>query len=184
MIHKLNKLFLLLSVTLFILVLTSCYKEERFTFQEGKYEYSGEQFDFYNNIKINYLSLNFNNENIDNKETNVLVNRKNNTAYYVDFYFENDKNEGFYCSFESQEKVGDQIDRYYIKLDVSNFINVENSVILIVLEIENSNYYTKNKQTFEANQIFLSIKNFTIDGSIVTEYSFPSRLILKYVEEE
>ena len=182
--RKFGKLFLVLGVLLFSLVLTSCYKEERFTFKEGKYEYSEESFNFYNNVNIKYISLVFSKENNENKDANILVNRKNNKSYYVSFYFENDIKEGVYCTFESQDKVGDQIDRYYIKLDVSNLIKCENSFILIVLEISNSNYYSEDKCDFKADQIFLSIKNFTVDGGVVTEYSFPSRLILKYVEEE
>lgn len=184
MIRKFNKLFLVLGVLLFTLVLTSCYKEERFIFTEGKYEYSGESFNFYNDIDIKYISLDFSKENIENEDTNLLTNRKNNESYYVYFFIENEKEEGVYCNFESQEKVGDQIDRYYIKLDVSNLIKCENSFVLMVLEISNSNYYSEDNCDFIADQIFLSIKNFTVNGSVVTEYSFPSRLILKYAEEE
>ncbi len=183
MLHKFNTLFLVLGLILFGFILTSCYKEERFTFKEGKYGYAGDQFVFYNEIKIDYVSLNFISENVDDKETNILVNRKNNASYYVDIYLENDKNEGFSCNFKSLGKVGDQIDRYYIELDISNFINVENSIILMVLEIENSNYYKEDRNNFEADKIFLSIKKFTIDGNVVTEYSFPSRLMLEYVDE-
>lgn len=184
MIKKFRKLFLVLGVLLFILVLTSCYKKERFTFKEGKYEYSGESFNFYNEINIKYISLDFSKDNIKNKDSSILTNRKNNESFYVDFYFENDKNEGVYCTFEYYGIVGDQIDRYHIKLDISNLIKCENSFIVMVLEIRNSNYYIENKQDSEANQIFLTIKNFTIDENFITEYSFPSNLILKYVEEE
>ena len=184
MIKKFRKLFLVLGVLLFTLVLTSCYKEERFTFKEGKYEYSGESFNFYNEINIKYISLDFRKDNIENKDGSILTNRKNNESFYVDFYFENDKNEGVYCNFEYYGIVGDQIDRYHIKLDASNLIKCENSFIVMVLEIKNSNYYIENKQDSEANQIFLTINNFTIDENIITEYSFPSNLILKYVEEE
>lgn len=184
MIKKFSKLFLVLDVLLFSLVLTSCYKEERFTFKEGKYEYSGESFNFYNEINIKYISLDFSKDNIENKDSSILTNRKNNESFYVDFYFENDKNEGVYCTFEYNGKVGDQTDRYHIKLDVSNLIKCENSFIVMVLEIKNSNYYIENKQDSEANQIFLTINNFTIDENTITDYSFPSKLILKYVEEE
>jgi len=184
MIKKFNKLFLVLGVLLFSLVLTSCYKEERFTFKEGKYEYSGEIFNFYNDINIKYISLDFSKDNVENNDLNTLINRKNNDLYYVYFFIENEKEEGIYCTFESQKKVGDQIDRYYIKLDVSNLIKHENSFILMVLEISNSNYYTEDKCDIKADQIFLSIKKFTVDGNVVNEYSFPSRLILKYAEEE
>lgn len=184
MIKKFSKLFLVLGVLLFSLVLTSCYKKERFTFKEGKYEYSGESFNFYNEINIKYISLDFSKDNIKNKDSSILTNRKNNESFYVDFYFENDKNEGVYCTFEYYGKVGDQIDRYHIKLDISNLIKCENSFIVMVLEIRNSNYYIENKQDSEANQIFLTIKNFTIDENFITEYSFPSNLILKYVEDE
>lgn len=184
MINKFNNLFLVLSMLLFSLVLTSCYKEERFIFKEGKYEYSGESFNFYNDIDIKYISLDFSEENVKNKDTNILINRKNNESYYVDFFIESEKEEGVYCTFESQEKAGDQIDRYYIKVDVSNLIKCENSFILIVLEISDSNYYSEDKCDFKANQIFLSIKKFTVNGSVVTEYSFPSRLLLKYIEEK
>ena len=184
MIKIFSKLFLVLGVLLFSLVLTSCYKEERFIFTEGKYEYSGESFNFYNDIDIKYISLDFSKENIENKDTNLLTNRKNNESYYVDFFIENEKEEGVYCTFESQKKVGDQIDRYYIKLDVSNLIKYENSFVLMVLEISNSNYYSEDNCDFIADQIFLSIKKFTVNGRIVTEYSFPSRLVLKYADEE
>ena len=184
MIKKFSKLFLVLGMLLFSLVLTSCYKEERFTFKEGKYEYSGESFNFYNEINIKYISLDFSKDNIENKDDSILTNRKNNEPFYVDFYFENDKKEGVYCTFKYYGKVGDQIDRYHIKLDVSNLIKCENSFIVMVLEIKNSNYYIENKQDSEANQIFLTINNFTIDENIITEYSFPSNLILKYVKEE
>lgn len=184
MIKKFNKLFLVLGVLLFSLAFTSCYKEERFMFKEGKYEYSGESFNFFDDISIKYISLDFNRENVDNEDANILINRKNNESYYVDFFIENEKEEGVYCTFESQKKIGDQIDRYFIKIDVSNLIKCENSFILIVLEISNSKYYSDDKGDFKADQIFLSIKNFTINGSAVTEYYFPSRLILKYVDEE
>lgn len=184
MIKKFSKLFLVLGVLLFSLVLTSCYKEERFTFKEGKYEYSGESFNFYNEINIKYISLDFSKDNIENKDTSILINRKNNESYYVDFLFENERGEDVYCTFEYHGKVGDQIDRYHIKLDVSNLIKCENSFIIMVLEINNSNYYSEDKCDSKADQIFLFIKNFTIDGNVVTEYSFPSRLLLKYVEEE
>lgn len=184
MIKKFIILFLVLGVLLFSLVLTSCYKKERFTFKEGKYEYSGESFNFYNEINIKYISLDFSKDNIKNNDSSILTNRKNNESFYVDFYFENDKNEGVYCTFEYYGIVGDQIDRYHIKLDISNLIKCENSFIVMVLEIRNSNYYIENKQDSEANQIFLTIKNFTIDENFITEYSFPSKLILKYVEEE
>ena len=182
MVGRFRKLFLVLGVLLFSLVLTSCYKEERFTFKTGKYEYLGESFNFYNDINIKYISLDFSKENVEKKDTNILINRKNNESYYVDFYLGNEE-EDVYCNFESLEKVGDQIDRYYIKLDVSNLIKCENSFVLMVLEIFNSNYYSENKCDFIADQIFLSIKNFTIDGDTVTEYYFPFRLLLKYVEE-
>ena len=158
MIKKFSKLFLVLGVLLFSLVLTSCYKEERFTFKEGKYEYSGESFNFYNEINIKYISLDFSKDNIENKDTNILINRKNNESYYVDFLFENERGEDVYCTFEYYGKVGDQIDRYHIKLDVSNLIKCENSFIIMVLEIENSNYYSEDKCDFKADQIFLSIK--------------------------
>lgn len=184
MIKIFSKLFLVLGVLLFSLVLTSCYKEERFIFTEGKYEYSGESFNFYNDIDIKYISLDFRKENIENKDTNFLTNRKNNESYYVDFFIESEKEEGVYCTFESQEKVGDQIDRYYIKLDVSNLIKCENSFVIMVLEISNSNYYSEDKCDFEADQIFISLIKFTINDVAIKEYFFPSRIKLKYVEEE
>lgn len=73
MIKKFSKLFLVLDVLLFSLVLTSCYKEERFTFKEGKYEYSGESFNFYNEINIKYISLDFSKDNIENKDSSILI---------------------------------------------------------------------------------------------------------------
>lgn len=170
---------LVLNLLIISLALISCYKQERFTFQEGKYEYLGEQIVFYDDIKINYLSLCFRSESPEYEETNILVNRKNNTSFYVDFYIENEMHEGFYCNFISQEKVGDQIDRYYIKLDVSNFINLDNSIIHMVLEFDNSSYLEDRKN--EANQIFLSVKSFNINGINEIEYYFPSRLKLVYV---
>lgn len=168
MIKKFSKLILVLGVLLFSLTLTSCYKEERFTFKEGKYEYSGESFNFYNEINIKYISLDFSKDSIENKDSSILTNRKNNESFYVDFYFENDKNEGAYCTFEYYGKVGDQIDRYHIKLDVSNLIKCENSFVVMVLEIKNSNYYSEDKCDFTADKIFLSIKNFTIDENFIT----------------
>ena len=184
MLKRFNKVFLVLVVFLFCLILASCFKQEKFTFTEGKYEYSGESFNFYNDIDIKYISLDFSKENIENKDTNLLTNRKNKESYYVDFFIENEKEEGVYCTFESQEKVGDQIDRYYIKLDVSNLIKCENSFVLMVLEISNSNYYSEDKCDFAADQIFISLKKFTINDVAINEYFFPSRLKLKYVEEE
>ena len=62
---KVNKLFLILGVILFSIMLTSCYKEEKFTFKEGKYEYTGEEFNFYNDVKLI-------NTKIRDKEINFL----------------------------------------------------------------------------------------------------------------
>ena len=171
---------LVLNLLIISLALFSCYKQERFTFQEGKYEYLGEQIVFYDDIKINYLSLCFRSESTEYEETNILVNRKNNASFYVDFYIENEMHEGFYCKFISQEKVGDQIDRYYIKLDVSNLINLDDSIIHMVLEFYNSSYL-EDRQKNEANEIYLSVKSFNINGINEIEYYFPSRLKLVYV---
>lgn len=183
MIKKISRLFLVLGALLFCLILTSCFKREKFTFKEGKYEYSGEQFVFYNDIKIDYISLNFKSGNVSNNETNILMNRKNNISYYVDFYIENEKNEGVSCTFKSLGIVGDQVDRYYIILDISNFINVENATFEIVLEFFNSKYYSEDECDFEADQIFMSLKKFKINDVAIKDDSFPSRLLLEYRKE-
>ena len=179
MLKKLKKTLFIYMILFFIIGFTSCYKKERFIFKEGKYEYSEKEIKFYNDIKINYISLNFRIENETNN--NIITNRKNQKNYYVDFYIENENKDGCYCTFESQKKVGDQIDRYYINLNISNFINMDNSIANIVLEFYNPNYY-QNNQEIEANQIFLSINNLLIDGVNDNNYFFPSRLNLKYVE--
>jgi len=183
---KVNKLFLILGVILFSIMLTSCYKEEKFTFKEGKYEYTGEEFNFYNDVKINNISISFSLEDDIENNNNILVNRKNNLSYYVEIYISNQNNEKIQCSFTALQKVGDQVDRYYIELDISNLINTENAKLRMVLEIENSEYHYSEDKTncIEANEIYLTIKNFTINENPITEYSFPSRLLLKYNMEE
>ena len=115
-----------------------------------------------------------------------MVNRKNNLSYYVEIYISNQNNEKIQCSFTALQKVGDQVDRYYIELDISNLINTENAKLRMVLEIENSEYHYSEDKTncIEANEIYLTIKNFTINENPITEYSFPSRLLLKYNMEE
>ena len=90
---KVNKLFLILGVILFSIMLTSCYKEEKFTFKEGKYEYTGEEFNFYNDVKINNISISFSLEDDIENNNNILVNRKNNLSYYVEIYISNQNNE-------------------------------------------------------------------------------------------
>lgn len=185
MIHKIVKLFLVLGVILFSMLITSCYKEEKFTFSEEKYEYIGEQFTFYNDVEIKYISLNFTSTDDSNDKTNILINRKNKTPYYVDFYFENVNQKGVFCNFQSLEKVGDQTDKYYIELDISKLINVENAIAVMVLTITNPNYENNEIATDVATRIILELKKFTIDKTNVdvTEYSFPSKLILQLKNE-
>lgn len=171
-------------LTIFCITLTSCYKQEKYDFQEGKYQYE-EDFYLYKDTLVTdlYLILSSTTDGIDESE-NLLINRKNNNKYNVDIVFTLDDNNIYKCKFKMCSEdglVGDQVDRYYIELDVSNILNMENTKLLLVLEFAAPYNYENKVQPTIATEIYIHFKYFTFNDGTKKDTLCSSRVKLEFV---
>ena len=175
-----RKLVNFIYILVLILCLTSCYKHEKFEFQEGKYEYIGEEEVFYDDIVISNLYIEL--QSLTDINGNQITNRKNNETYNMNFVVVTNDNKTYNCDFYvSPGIVGDQVDRYYIALDVSKIIDQENATLTLVLEFKNPDYY-KVENIKIATEVHIQTKTLKIGDNIINSdlYSFPEKLF--YVE--
>jgi hypothetical protein len=182
MCKRCRKLFLILGVLLLSLIITSCFKQERYDFKEGKYIYEGEQVIFYDNIVIEKVQLSFKTTPFNENQNNIIINRKTNVSYYVEFLIISDGIE-YSCSFNTLDKVGDQVDVYYIELDVSTLTNKDNSILNLRLHFQNPSFISQKYQEnngyanyIRVEQDHLIIGDDFFDWSL---FEFPHELFYK-----
>ncbi len=184
------KKYLMFGVILLSLLLTSCFKKESYSFQEGEYRYDGEEFFLYQEICVENIYIYFQlleNDSIDfSNSTNLIENRKDKIVYNVSFYLKiKDTSNRVKCNLESLPKKGDQVDRYYINLDLSELTNEETFFKMILTFDADSDYETI------ANTIYLSMVKLSINGIEYDKSSelFPiffkdyGKIELKYIKE-
>ena len=90
----------------------------------------------------------------------------------------------FLCFFRADRKwgkVGDQVDRYYVRVDISEILEMDNAKLELVLEFNNPDY-SNDKSLTGATEISIQVKRFTIDENYVDSslYDFPNKLY--YIE--
>lgn len=178
-----KKISFVLLFLLCLVCLTGCYKQEKYDFQEGRYAYTGEEVNFYEDIIISNIFIDLELLSVVNK--NTIINRKTDTNYNIDFIIITKDGNSHKCNFTLGGRsglVGDQVDRYHANLDISEVICKENASLNLVLEFSNPDYYNDNTQT-EATEIRIQIKYFEIGENYIdsTLYDFPRDL--NYIEE-
>lgn len=158
--------------------LSGCYKQEKFNFQEGRYAYNGKQINFYEDTVISnvYLDLQL----LKDPSKNIITNRKNHLNYNVEFIIVTGDGQSYLCDFVivgKLGKVGDQVDRYYVNVDVSKILNEDNAMLYLVLEFKNPNYY-KDSSLTDATEVSIQVKNLVIENEFVDPglYDFPNKL--------
>ena len=162
--NSFKRLFILFGVILFIIFLPSCFKHEHFEFQEGIYKYDGEPFLFYQDVIIEDIIIEFKESDLDYNDledkTNYIQNRKNKKTYEVIFSLKR-QNETNYieASFLSLPKVGDQIDRYRIDIDLTDLMKEEARA---EFRLQFSNNINEGPI---ANEISLDLMELTINGN-------------------
>lgn len=175
---------ILFSIFLFVfgLCLAGCYKQEKFDFQEGRYEYAGDEVTFYEDIAIKsvYIDLQL----MTDMNKNVIINRKSNKNYNVKFTIVTSDDTNYICDLSiigKWGKVGDQVDRYYVRVDISEILEMDNAKLELVLEFNNPDY-SNDKSLTGATEISIQVKRFTIDENYVDSslYDFPNKLY--YIE--
>ena len=164
--NSFKRLFILFGVILFIIFLPSCFRHERFEFQEGIYKYDGEPFLFYQDVIIEDIIIEFKESDLDYNDledkTNYIQNRKNKKTYEVIFSLKR-QNETNYieASFLSLPKVGDQTDRYYIDIDLTDLMKEEARAKFCLQFSNNIN------EEPTASEISLELRYITIDENTI-----------------
>lgn len=115
---------------------------------------------------------------------NVITNRKTNTNYNIDFIIVTSDGLTHNCDFTLGGKnglVGDQVDRYHAELNISEILDKENAVLILVLEFRNPDYYSDSTKT-NATEVRIQLKYFRIGEEYIdsTLYDFPNKLY--YIE--
>ena len=161
-----------------LVCLTGCYKQEKFEFQEGRYAYNGEDVKFYDDIIISNVFVDL--ELLTDMNKNVIINRKSHKNYNVTFTIVTSDDTNYICDLSiigKWGKVGDQVDRYYVRVDISEILEMDNAKLELVLEFNNPDY-SNDKSLTGATEISIQVKRFTIDENYVdsTLYNFPNKL--------
>ena len=177
-----KKLLIILTFAL-TFCLTSCFKQEKYDFSEGRYEYVGDEITLYEDIifKSIYVDLTL---TTDEKITkNIVTNRKNKKKYIMDFVFVDEDGEIFICDFtmSGNGKVGDQVDRYHIDLDISNIL--ENAHMILVLEFNAPYNYESKEQPTIATRIRIQFERFILNDEYAETLLSSNYLDLEYVSE-
>ena len=177
-----KKISFVLLFLISLVCLTGCYKQEKYEFQEGRYAYNGEKVNFYEDIIISNVFVDL--ELLTDMNKNVITNRKTNINYNIDFIIVTSDGLTHNCDFTLGGKnglVGDQVDRYHAKLDISEFLGKENAVLILVLEFRNPDYYSDSTKT-NATEVRIQLKYFRIGEEYIdsTLYDFPNKL--NYIE--
>ena len=177
-----KKISFVLLFLISLVCLTGCYKQEKYEFQEGRYAYNGEKVNFYEDIIFSNVFVDL--KLLTDMNKNVITNRKTNTNYNIDFIIVTSDGLTHNCDFTLGGKnglVGDQVDRYHAKLDISEFLGKENAVLILVLEFRNPDYYSDSTKT-NATEVRIQLKYFRIGEEYIdsTLYDFPNKLY--YIE--
>ena len=167
----------------YVIILTKQKKpEEKYEFQEGRYAYNGEKVNFYEDIIFSNVFVDL--ELLTDMNKNVITNRKTNTNYNIDFIIVTSDGLTHNCDFTLGGKnglVGDQVDRYHAELNISEILDKENAVLILVLEFRNPDYYSDSTKT-NATEVRIQLKYFRIGEEYIdsTLYDFPNKLY--YIE--
>ena len=177
-----KKISFVLLFLISLVCLTGCYKQEKYEFQEGRYAYNGEKVNFYEDIIISNVFVDL--ELLTDMNKNVITNRKTNTNYNIDFIIVTSDGLTHNCDFTLGGKnglVGDQVDRYHAELNISEILDKENAVLILVLEFRNPDYYSDSTKT-NATEVRIQLKYFRIGEEYIdsTLYDFPNKLY--YIE--
>ena len=177
-----KKISFVLLFLISLVCLTGCYKQEKYEFQEGRYAYNGEKVNFYEDIIISNVFVDL--ELLTDMNKNVIINRKTNRNYNIDFIIVTSDGLTHNCDFTLGGKnglVGDQVDRYHAELNISEILGKENAVLILVLEFRNPDYYSDSTKT-NATEVRIQLKYFGIGKEYIdsTLYDFPNKLY--YIE--
>ena len=177
-----KKISFVLLFLISLVCLTGCYKQEKYEFQEGRYAYNGEKVNFYEDIIFSNVFVDL--ELLTDMNKNVITNRKTNTNYNIDFIIVTSDGLTHNCDFTLGGKnglVGDQVDRYHAELNISEILDKENAVLILVLEFRNPDYYSDSTKT-NATEVRIQLKYFRIGEEYIdsTLYDFPNKLY--YIE--
>ena len=177
-----KKISFVLLFLISLVCLTGCYKQEKYEFQEGRYAYNGEKVNFYEDIIFSNVFVDL--KLLTDMNKNVITNRKTNTNYNIDFIIVTSDGLTHNCDFTLGGKnglVGDQVDRYHAELNISEILDKENAVLILVLEFRNPDYYSDSTKT-NATEVRIQLKYFRIGEEYIdsTLYDFPNKLY--YIE--
>ncbi len=180
MINKILKICFSLVIGLSLFLLSGCYKKEKYSFNEGTYSYIGDEFILYEDIIVEKIFINLSlateSETEQADSSNLIMNRKDKKIYKVAFLLKvKDQEELIKCDFESLPKVGDQIDHYYIYLDISKLTRT-NVHLRLRLNFTADFDYDTGLDPSTANKIRIDIKTIKIDSKEYDESSslFPN----------
>lgn len=187
-----KKLYLIFTVIILVFNSSSCTalpQKDKFVFQEGKFVYTRAPFELHNDIKINRLIMTFTLAEDGASGENIIENRKDKKVYHVDFYLEDQTGRGINCTFTSLPNTVGFVDCYYIKLDVSEFLEKLRAVLNLRVEFFYSDYYivdTSDKNNIlKADEIYLNVDEFLVDGKQIKNYEFPNwQILLQYKSEK
>lgn len=188
--QKKRYLFITLFLCAVVLILTALFifnvnnKKEKFEFQVGRYEYLGEEVIFFEDIVIDKVYLDL--EILSDINKNTITNRKNHRNYNVDFIIVTSDGLTYSCDFNVKGKWGeveDQVDRYYVNIDISEVLKKDDANLELVLEFNNPEYYN-NKDCTKSTEIIIEVNSLKVEQNVIdsTLYDFPE--MLYYVEEE
>jgi hypothetical protein len=144
-----------------VLCLSSCFvgfKNEKYNLREGTFSYKDEEYKLTEGLYIEELKMSFSiiSEDEYSKSTpnNCVRDRKNKTPFSIGFYIKFKNTEINSYSIEVKDKIGDQVDRFYINIYVDNEF-VKDDIIKAVFELRNWN---NEDDTFE--EIEFEFKSF------------------------
>ncbi len=172
------RIFLFFEVILLISCFAYCYAQEPYEFPEGIYKYNGEPILLYQDVTIEDISIEFKESDIDyddlEDKTNYIQNRKSKKTYELIFLFKRqDENEYIQMSFISLPKRIEQVDRYYIDIDLTNLMKEEASGIFCLF------FQGRSNDENVANELTLELRDMVVnENEIKGCYA-----ILNYVEE-
>lgn len=177
-----NKIILLLVFIGSFFLLSSCFKQERFTFREGNFLYSGEKVQFYDEIYLEEIVITF--EEINETEydessyVNVLQNRKDNKFYKVllSIQFYGMELEQF--SFKDRGKPDDRVDCYCIDIEIDNDLFESSITVFTILEFSIGWEYQSSVESGDTGAYKIDLVFDKTDYELNAEYDLNGRNIL------
>lgn len=169
-----NKIISLVVFVITLFLLSSCFKQESYTFLEGDYVYSKQKFQFYDDVYIEEIIMNF--DEIDKteyeelNEINSIQNRKDKKYYKVLISIN-------FCdiglkqySFKYMGKPNDRVDCYCIDIEIDNELFQSVTTVSATLEISSRNFNQSSTEQTDTGANIIDIMFDKIDYELNAEY--------------